>query len=252
MFAGVGIGIVASGTLVPQLLRAGLVTTWLGLGTLSLALTLLAWTRWPDDAPLPRPSATAGSSLGWPILAVCGVYALFALGLVPHMVFLVDFIARGLGWGVTVGATFWVVYGLGAVCGPFAAGWLGDRIGFASALSVALALQLAVVLIPLLAPFTLPLAVSALVMGAFTPGMPSLILGRLAEITGGHDQHGAWGFATTVYALAQAGGAYFMSWLYASSHGYDALFAAGAVALAAAVALSLASSLAGPGGPKPR
>ena len=100
------------------------------------------------------------------------------------------------------------------------AGWLGDRIGFGRALSVALALQLAVVLIPLLAPFTLPLAVSALVMGAFTPGMPALILGRLAEITTGRDQHGAWGFATTVYALAQAGGAYLMSWLFARSHGY--------------------------------
>ena len=120
---------------------------------------------------------------GWPIIAVCAVYALFALGLVPHMVFFVDFIARGLGWGVTVGAGFWVVYGVGAVCGPFIAGWLGDRIGFGRALSVALGLQLAVVLIPLLAPFTLPLAVSALVMGAFTPGMPSLILGRLAEIS---------------------------------------------------------------------
>ena len=31
MFAGVGIGIVASGTLVPQLLRAGMVPAWLGL-----------------------------------------------------------------------------------------------------------------------------------------------------------------------------------------------------------------------------
>ena len=241
MFAGVGIGIVTAGTLVPQLLRAGLVTTWLGLGALALLLTIVAWARWPADAPLPRATAATGSSLGWPILAVCGLYALFALGLVPHMVFLVDFIARGLGWGLTVGSTFWVLYGLGAVAGPFVAGWLGDRIGFARALSVALALQLAVVLIPLLAPFPLPLAVSALVMGAFTPGMPSLILGRLAEITGGRDQHGAWGFATTVFALAQAGGAYFMSWLYASSHGYDALFEAGAVALAAALAISLVS-----------
>ena len=187
----------------------------------------------------------AGGRLGWPILAVCAVYALFALGLVPHMVFFVDFIARGLGWGVTVGAGFWVVYGIGAVCGPFVAGWLGDRIGFGRALSVALGLQLAVVLVPLLAPFTLPLAVSALVMGAFTPGMPSLILGRLAEITTGRDQHGAWGLATTVYALAQAGGAWFMSWLYARSDGYDALFAAGALGLTLALALSLVTG-AGP------
>ena len=64
------------------------------------------------------------------------------------MVFFVDFIARGLGWGVTAGAAFWVLYGLGAIAGPFAAGWLGDRIGFGRALSIALALQLVGVLIP--------------------------------------------------------------------------------------------------------
>ena len=95
------------------------------------------------------------------------------------------------------------------------------------------------VLIPLLAPFALPLAISALVMGAFTPGMPSLILGRLAEITGGRDQHGAWGLATTVYALAQAGGAYGMSWLYGRAGGYDALFEAAALGLTMALALSV-------------
>ena len=90
-------------------------------------------------------------------------------------------------------------------------------------------------------PIAIPLAVSALIMGAFTPGMPALVLGRLGEILGRSDQHGAWGFATTAFALAQAGGAYGMSWLYARSHGYDALFLAGALALTTALLLNLAT-----------
>ena len=188
---------------------------------------------------MPRRAPQARGLPGWPTLAVTLVYALFALGLLPHMVFLVDFVARGLGWGVTTGAMFWVLYGVGAIAGPFAAGWLGDRLGFARGLSIALALQLAVVLIPVLAPHTVPLAVSAMVMGAFTPGMPALVLGRLAEITHGRDEHAAWAFATTAFALTQAAGAYGMSWLYARSHGYTALFVAAAVALTAALALSL-------------
>ena len=53
-------------------------------------------------------------------------------------------------------------------------------------------------------------------------------------------------------ALAQAGGAYFMSWLYANSHGYDALFEAGAVALAAALAISLVSWRRAAGGTRDR
>lgn len=236
MFAGVGIGIVAAGTLVPQLLRIGLVATWLGLGLLALLLTAWARPRWPDDAPLAR------ALPGWPTLVVTLVYALFALGLVPHMVFLVDFVARGLGWGVATGAVFWVLFGLGAVAGPFAAGWLGDRQGFARGLSIALALQLAVVLIPVLAPHAIPLAVSALVMGAFTPGMPALVLGRLAEVSYDRDGHAAWALATTAFALTQAAGAYGYSWLYAQSHGYAALFMTAALALGAALVLSLARS----------
>jgi predicted MFS family arabinose efflux permease len=246
MFTGVGIGIAASGTLVPFLLRLGLVATWAGLGILALLLTALAWRGWPADLPRPAPSAAAavGASRGrvpWPILAVTLLYALDALGLVPHMVFFVDFIARGLARGVDAGASFWVLYGLGAMAGPLLAGWLGDRIGFARALSLGLVLQLAGVLIPLLAPGTVLLAVSALVMGAFTPGMPSLILGRLHELARGGHQHAAWALATTAFALAQAAGAYGMSWLYARGDGYEPLFLAGAVALAAALALSLAT-----------
>jgi predicted MFS family arabinose efflux permease len=242
MFAGVGIGIVLAGTLVPLLLRESLVLAWLGLGASALGLTALAWRWWPADAP-PGSAPPRGRCrrVDPATSAVALIYALAALGLVPHMVFFVDFVARGLGRGVEVGASFWVVYGLGAVAGPFAAGWLGDRIGFARSLSLGLVLQLGGVLVPLLASGTLLLAVSALVMGAFTPGMPSLVLGRLHELARGGDQHAAWALATTAFALAQAAGAYGMSWLYARSDGYEPLFLAGAAALAAALALSLAT-----------
>ena len=241
MFAGVGLGIVTASTLLPQLLRGGVVAAWLGLGTCALLLTLFAWNRWPDDVPLARATGAPGRGIGGATLAVIAIYMLYALGLVPHMVFFVDFIARGLGWGVPTGAAFWAVYGVGAIIGPFAAGWLGDRIGFGAAIAVALALQLGGVLVPLLLPAVVPLALSALVMGAFTPGMPTLVLGRLSEIASGRDQHGAWGLATTAFAVAQAVGAYGMSWLYARSHDYGPLFLAGTVAYVAALTLAIAA-----------
>ncbi|MFO1047156.1 MAG: YbfB/YjiJ family MFS transporter [Geminicoccaceae bacterium] len=239
MFSGVGLGIVGAGTLLPLLLRGGVAAAWLGLGALALLLTALVWRLWPQDAPLPRSATAARRGVEPAVLAVVAVYMLYAVGLVPHMVFFVDFIARGLGWGVSTGAGFWAVYGVGAILGPFAAGWLGDRIGFSRALPVALVLQLGGVLIPLLAPSMLPLTVSALVMGAFTPGMPTLVLGRLTEIASRGDQHGAWGLATTAFAVAQAGCAYGLSWLFARSHGYETLFAVGATAMTAALAVSL-------------
>lgn len=45
-------------------------------------------------------------------------YAFMAAGLVPAMVFLVDYVARGLGDGAHIGAMIWVMYGLGAIVGP--------------------------------------------------------------------------------------------------------------------------------------
>src|SRR5436190_24356776 len=68
-------------------------------------------------------------------------YALNAVGLVPHMVFLVDFIARDLGQGLHEAARYWIIFGVGALVGPLAGGHLGDRIGFRTALRLAFVAQ---------------------------------------------------------------------------------------------------------------
>jgi MFS family permease len=48
IFTGVGLGIAASGILVPLLLRSGLVATWCGLGAVAVLLTLVTWSAWPE------------------------------------------------------------------------------------------------------------------------------------------------------------------------------------------------------------
>jgi hypothetical protein len=55
------------------------------------------------------------------------VYALNAVGWLPHMIFLVDFVARGMGKGVEVGSEFWVVFGIAATIWPLAAGRFADH-----------------------------------------------------------------------------------------------------------------------------
>ena len=50
IFTGVGLGIAASGTLVPLFLRWGLTQAWCGLGALALVFTAVGWTGWPRDA----------------------------------------------------------------------------------------------------------------------------------------------------------------------------------------------------------
>ena len=109
-------------------------------------------------------------------------YGLNAVGVVPHMVFLVDFIARGLGQGLTVGARYWVIFGLGAVGGPMLAGLAADRIGFRATLRLAFLLQAGAVALVVLTDRPLALLVSSAVVGAFVPGVVPLTLGRVHEL----------------------------------------------------------------------
>lgn len=246
IFTGVGLGIMASGTVVPLLLEAGLVATWCGLGVLSLLLTALAWGAWPPDATS-IPGAPRRVPAAVPLLALYVAYALNATGLVPHMVFLVDFVARGLGQGLHAGARYWVLFGLGAVVGPVLAGVLADRIGFGPALRLALVLQAAAVALPTLTAAPLWLAVSSLVVGAAVPGVVPLVLGRVHELVPGDEegQRAAWSVTTMAFALGQAAGAYGLSFLFAGGRHYTTLFAVGAAALTLALVLDTTARLAG-------
>ena len=250
VFAGVGLGIAASGTLVPLLLRMGLAACWYGLAALSALLTLVSWPNWPGAAAPHReeagPARAASRHTSRTTRALVVEYGLVAFALVPHMVFLVDYVARGLGQGLDTGAGYWVVYGLGAIVGPLLAGHLADRAGFGPALRVAyLAMALAIVAVAFGTAVPV-LVASSLVVGGFTPGIVPLVLGRVHELVP-HDtalQGAVWARATTSFAVGQAVGAYGLSFV--AARGFvppPALFALGGAAAACALAVNLTTAL---------
>ncbi|MBN2994346.1 YbfB/YjiJ family MFS transporter, partial [Pseudomonas cedrina subsp. fulgida] len=167
IFLGIGLGIAGSGTVVPPLLSLGLQQTWFGLGLLALVLTAASWFAWPDGAPHQAPSHADA-----PARTPCGVYLLFAqyafmaAGLVPAMVFLVDYVARGLGDGAHIGAMIWVMYGLGAIVGPVTYGFVADKLGARHSIRWVLVAQaIAVGLLPFAGSVT-ALAVLAVLLGS--------------------------------------------------------------------------------------
>ena len=253
IFTGVGLGIGASGTLVPLFLRWGLTQAWCGLGVLALAFTAVAWTGWPREAARSPMTARAGraprlrSSLSLNALYV--EYGLNAIGLVPHMVFLVDFVARGLGRGLDIGGRYWVLFGVGAILGPVLAGRAADRIGFRSALRWALALQAAAVGVLAIWTSTPWLIASSVLIGAFVPGVVPLVLGRVQELTPPEARTAAWGRATTAFAVGLTGAGYAFSFLYARTESYTVLFALGGALIALALAIDLAVKPPAGGGP---
>ncbi len=123
---------------------------------LSLVLTAIAW---KELAEWCRSNAGAPCVAGQqhphrariPALRALYVeYALNAAGWVPHMIFLVDFVARGLGQGLQAGAEYWVLFGIGATDEAGAGGRAGRSHRLRPALRLAFTLQAAGVAIPAL------------------------------------------------------------------------------------------------------
>ena len=248
-FTGVGIGVVFSGLAMPWLLTFGLSATWAILGVISLAITAIAWplAAEPDRAP-PEPPAAEADPAGEParrraarkaLLAVTLLYGLCAFGLVPHMVFIVDYIARGLERGVTEGAVYWTLFGLGALVGPLSAGRLADRIGFAAALRTLVVLEVAAVAVLVLSEDPIALGLSTFFGGLLAPGVVPVTLGRVRELCGGEEaaKAAAWGRATGGFALGQAVGAYLLAWMFDRTGAYHPLFLAALAAPVAALGL---------------
>jgi predicted MFS family arabinose efflux permease len=241
IFTGVGLGIAASGTLVSLLMHVGLVETWFGLGVLSALLTAVAWSSWPREQLL-APQSGVSAPKRRALAALYIEYGLNAAGLVPHMVFLVDFIARGLGQGLVVGARYWVLFGIGAMLGPLVNGRLTDRIGFAAAFRLALLAQAGCVALLVATSQPWSLGLSSFVIGAMVPGVVPLVLGRVHELIPDNfdQQRRGWGLCTAAFALGQAAAAYGFSFIFARTGGdYRLLYALGAIALGAALLVDL-------------
>ena len=239
IFLGIGLGIAGSGTIVPPLLSLGLQQTWFGLGLLSLLLTAASWFGWPSDThhtavtPSVEEPKTATDRNVYLLFAQ---YALMAAGLVPAMVFLVDYVARGLGAGPHVGALIWVMYGLGAIIGPVSYGFLADQLGAKMSIRLVLVVQaIAVGLLSISSSFT-ALALLAVIIGSFPPGIVPLALARVHElIPQHHQQQMAWSRATVSFATFQAIAGFAYSALFNASGGHHALLfviAAGAIVVA--------------------
>jgi len=239
IFLGIGVGIAMSGTLVPLLLDVGMRATWLGLGVLSLLLTIASWACWPHAVhahpPVGQAAVTMEAGARSELMLLYVQYALMAVGLVPLMMFLVDYVARGLGWGSHEAALFWIVYGVGAMIGPMAYGWMSDRLGASATSHLMTWLQIGAVMLMMFSPHHLVLMLATLVIGSYPPGVPPITLARLHRILPGdaHGQNIVWSKATTVFALTQALAGYGYSYLFAQSGGdHRILMGVGAAALA--------------------
>ena len=232
IFSGVGLGIVASATVVPSLMEYGLALTWLILGAICLLLTVLTWNRW-QAAPAPSlPARPARSRLPAPVVLLVAAYALNAVGYLPHTLFWADYITRELQRPLAQAGFFWACFGAGAACGPYLAGALADRIGLSTTLFIAFALKAIGVALPLVANGTPALLVSSVLVGFFSPGIVGAASSYALEIGGAGHHRRYWTAMNFWFSLAQAGAASVMVSIMSARQSYAVLFSISGAALA--------------------
>ena len=201
MFAGVGLGILASALLVPALYEAALWEQW---GVLAVAgavgASVAAWGWWrapepPGDAARnARDGMAADGDARRQVIATVGLTGLFAahllfsLGLVPHTLYWVDFLRRSVGATAGEVALNWGLVGLFSFLGPLLAAELARRLGTARALVasfVVIGLGLALpMLVEMGAAVMLAgwLLLSSSVLFGAQPGLSSLMAARTRDL----------------------------------------------------------------------
>jgi predicted MFS family arabinose efflux permease len=221
VFTGVGAGVAATGTVVPLLAGMGASVAWLGLAATVLPLAAMVHVFWrePPEAEVSPPSGDPPTRMNLPTILLCLSYATLAVGIAPHSVFWVDYLARELDLGIAVGGVHWTVIGLLAAATPAIMGRIADRFGFGRALVAAMTVSTIAVLLPVAVRAPELQILSSVLFGLTMPSTVALFAGRTGEIGGRHGQRRLWWLMTLYFGLVQAVAFYGLSVLFDATHG---------------------------------
>lgn len=239
LYAGVGIGVLASAALVSALQAAGLgwAALWLASGGLALAACLGVAALMPADAARPvlhtRPNQAATSPL---LRRLIAAYGLFGFGYVITATFLVA-IVRADAALRAIEPWIWVVFGLAAA--PSVTLWtrLARSLGPARGFALAALIEAAGVLATIAWRSIPGVFLAAVLVGGTFMGVTALGLVRGRQLGAG-DARRELALMTSAFGLGQIIGPSFAGWL------YDALGSLAVPSLAAAAALVLAALIA--------
>ena len=235
MFTGVGVAILVTGIAVPLMLDLGLAAAWTGLALIGAAGAAVAFWGWrPLDggngADRADPGASAPLRWSWTIAGLVAARTAFTLGLIPHTLFWVDYLVRGLAHDKEFGGLQWTLFGLGAISGAYLWGRLADRIGFRAGLTLCFAAVAAGIALPVLETAVWALAASSLVVGA-QPGLTAIMGGRTHQLVGPERMAAVSRWMVLIAGIAQAVGGYAYVALFAAVESYTPIFLIGGAAM---------------------
>jgi hypothetical protein len=126
-------------------------------------------------------AAPRGTPWTWPLYLLLAGHFFFSMAIVPHTLYWVDYLARGLELGIAQGGFHWSLVGVASALGPWTMAGLGWLLGTAWALSfsfIALGLGIGA---PFLSSAVGVLFASSLLFGA-QPGLSALMAARVRDL----------------------------------------------------------------------
>jgi predicted MFS family arabinose efflux permease len=253
-FAGAGLGITVSGTVIPSLLShhpGRWPLAWVGLGVGAGLATVFSWSAAADDAKAgtsamdgradPHGAGTRAPLIDWLPVArmwrVSVAYLMFAAGYIAYITFLSAYLAAHHA-SVTQVAVTWAALGLAAIAEPALwsrplRAWPGAR-----ALAAALAVLSAAAAIAIISAAPAVVIVSAIGYGISFLVVPAAITGLVHAAVPRYDWTAALAAFTVVFAVGQMVGPY-LAGLLADSYGAGATLVWTAVLCAAGAGASL-------------
>ena len=176
VYAGVGLGVFFTGTLAPTMLEQGIVWAWLGFALAGFISAIVAHWGWAAANILP--SFQNMTPNGWPRnMTWWGLVAanfLFSFGIVPHTIYWLDFLVRGIGYSMEMAGLQWSIVGIFAFLGPIISAIIATRIGTSATLVLAFVLLGLGVSGPAFLSITAVFWLSSIIYGAQT-GVASIL-----------------------------------------------------------------------------
>jgi predicted MFS family arabinose efflux permease len=224
IFTGIGFGIIVSGFLVPALASFDVTIAWVGITLLALIAMFIAWPVFTNCASLSNQHIQNGQStvpMERPhinryrntLTLLTIAYLCYGIGMVPHTLFLVDYIHRKLELNLITSGMFWSIFGIGATVGPFCVGFIADKIGVYKSLTASYFLACAAISMVVFSRIIPFYVLSSFLMGVVLTSIPMLLSSRIFEIVDVTLHPISWGKVTLYCAISQAAAAYFMSYL---------------------------------------
>lgn len=204
-YAGVGPGVLLSALLAPPVLAdpAAWRLGWLALGGLTAACAVVAGRSagriQPVNAPTGRDGGTARTALGWAATS----FALFGLGYIPFMTFVVAY-WRESGGTIAVVTMLWAILAIAAtLSGWFLHRWLDDP---ARGLVHLLLLVTVGAAFPLASTSVVVLGLSSALFGAGFLAVTAAITQLVREQRPSHQRHRTLAGFTSIFAAGQIAG----------------------------------------------